>query len=189
MYLVRHGQTDYNARGIIQGRSIDSDLNAVGREQAEVFYQTYGEIQMDRIYTSTQRRSIQSVQQWIDAGVPHESLAQLDEINWGKSEGIPSTPDSIAAYHRVKEAWSQGDVDARLQGGESIAELAQRVDEAVKLIESRDDNRILVCSHGRTMRVMLCLLHRRGLEHMEDYPHSNLALIHLVFGGDRWRIV
>ncbi len=189
MYLVRHGQTDFNARGIIQGRSVDSDLNAVGRAQAADFYQSYGHLHMDRIYTSSQRRSIQSVEAWINQDTPHEILPELDEISWGTSEGIPSTSDSIAEYVRVKEAWAQGHAHARLAGGESLTELATRVKRAVDLIESRREDRILVCSHGRTMRVLQCLLHRRGLEHMEDYAHSNLALIRLVYAGDGWEAI
>ena len=37
IYLIRHGQTDYNVSGIVQGRGINSDLNATGIEQATAF--------------------------------------------------------------------------------------------------------------------------------------------------------
>ncbi len=41
LYIVRHGQTDLNKRGIIQGRGMDTDLNDEGRKQAAQFFNTY----------------------------------------------------------------------------------------------------------------------------------------------------
>jgi len=41
LYIVRHGQTDLNKQGIVQGRGRDTDLNAEGRKQAGLFYKAY----------------------------------------------------------------------------------------------------------------------------------------------------
>ncbi|NDE62419.1 MAG: histidine phosphatase family protein, partial [Cyclobacteriaceae bacterium] len=40
IYLVRHGQTDYNLQGVVQGSGIDAPINATGRAQAEAFFRT-----------------------------------------------------------------------------------------------------------------------------------------------------
>lgn len=61
IYIIRHGETDYNKQGIIQGGGIDSSLNELGRRQAQQFYQAYHHIQFDRIYTSELKRTHQSV--------------------------------------------------------------------------------------------------------------------------------
>ncbi|MFM8374363.1 MAG: histidine phosphatase family protein, partial [Bacteroidota bacterium] len=37
VYFIRHGETDFNRQGIIQGRGVDSDLNETGRQQARAF--------------------------------------------------------------------------------------------------------------------------------------------------------
>ena len=38
IYIIRHGETELNRLGIVQGRGVDSDLNDTGRAQAEAFY-------------------------------------------------------------------------------------------------------------------------------------------------------
>jgi len=41
IYIIRHGETDLNRLGIVQGRGMDTSLNEKGLEQAEAFYQAY----------------------------------------------------------------------------------------------------------------------------------------------------
>ncbi|WP_081485478.1 histidine phosphatase family protein [Bernardetia litoralis] len=41
IYIIRHGQTEYNSLGLVQGCSIDSDLNDVGIQQTELFFQKH----------------------------------------------------------------------------------------------------------------------------------------------------
>ena len=52
IYIIRHGETDYNKQGVIQGRGIDSSLNEMGQQQALQFYRAYHHIGFDIIYTS-----------------------------------------------------------------------------------------------------------------------------------------
>jgi probable phosphoglycerate mutase len=99
VYLVRHGQTDFNLRNIVQGSGVDTDLNELGRNQAAMFYQMYKDIPFDKIYTSALKRSQQSVQQFIARGIPFDALAGLNEISWGPKEGHRVTPDEDAYYH------------------------------------------------------------------------------------------
>ena len=48
--------------GIVQGRGMDTELNEKGRAQAEAFYQAYKDVPFDKIYTSTLKRTHQTVQ-------------------------------------------------------------------------------------------------------------------------------
>ena len=63
LYIVRHGQTDLNKQGIVQGRGMDTELNAEGRLQADLFYRSHKEVPFDKIYISELRRTQQSIQQ------------------------------------------------------------------------------------------------------------------------------
>ena len=92
IYLIRHGQTDYNLRGVVQGSGIDAPLNETGRKQAEAFYQTYKSVSFDKVYTSVLQRSQQSVKKFLADGIPHEAFEGLNEISWGNREGISITP-------------------------------------------------------------------------------------------------
>ena len=61
IYLTRHGQTDYNLKGVVQGSGIDADLNATGRAQANAFYQAYKDHPFDKLYVSGLKRTFQSM--------------------------------------------------------------------------------------------------------------------------------
>jgi len=91
IYLIRHGETEFNRRGVVQGSGIDSDLNELGFLQARAFFDTYQDIEFDKIYTSKLRRTVQSVQEFINVGIPYEQFEGLNEISWGEKEGkIPN---------------------------------------------------------------------------------------------------
>jgi broad specificity phosphatase PhoE len=94
LYFIRHGETEYNALGMVQGRGIDADLNDIGRKQAEAFYQYYKNLPFDKLYTSTLKRTHQTVKRFIDSGLAWEQLSGLDELAWGELEGKPATEDS-----------------------------------------------------------------------------------------------
>jgi broad specificity phosphatase PhoE len=189
LYLLRHGQTDFNVQNIVQGSGIDSDLNARGRQQAAQFWAAYKDMPFARVYTSRLKRTRQSVQQFIDAGLPHEEHAALNEISWGTREGSRITPQEDAEYARVLDAWKAGDDYARLPGGESPAEVAARQRPFIELLASRpDDEMVLVCLHGRALRVLLCQLLGYPLRYMDGFEHQNLCLYKLHYVGGHYTI-
>ena len=91
IFLLRHGQTDFNVRGIVQGSGVDSSLNDTGRQQAARFFAAYGHVPFDKVYTSALRRTHESVQLFLDLGLRHEVHAGLNEISWGVREGTRIT--------------------------------------------------------------------------------------------------
>jgi broad specificity phosphatase PhoE len=189
LYLLRHGQTDFNVQGIVQGSGIDSDLNARGREQAAQFWAAYKDTPFARVYTSQLKRTHQSVQRFIEAGLPHEAHGGLNEISWGTREGTRITPQEDAEYARVLAAWQAGDDHARLPGGESPAEVAARQRPFIDLLQSRpEDEIVLVCLHGRALRVLLCQLLGYPLRCMDGFEHQNLCLYKLHYTGEHYTI-
>ncbi len=185
IYLIRHGQTDLNLRRIVQGSGVDAPLNATGHAQAAAFFRAFGHVAFDRVYTSVLQRAIQSVQAFIDLGIPHTAVAGLNEISWGKYEGVPVSPEENQYYHTMVAQWAAGAVDARLEGGESPAEVAarQRPFLAELLGPATPPGTYLVAMHGRAMRILLTQLLRYPLAEMDAFPHENLALYELVHTG------
>ncbi|WP_201980508.1 histidine phosphatase family protein [Hymenobacter rubidus] len=189
IFLLRHGQTDFNVRGIVQGSGVDSSLNDTGRRQAAQFFAAYGHIPFDKVYTSALRRTHESVQQFLDLGLPHEAHAGLNEISWGVREGTRITMEEDAEYREVLAGWVAGDTHARLTGGESPEEVAARQRPFIELLKSREEEQtVLVCMHGRAMRVMLCQLLNYPLSCMEGFEHSNLCLYKLEYTGSVFTI-
>ena len=184
IYLVRHGQTDYNLKGIVQGSGVDASLNATGRAQAKAFFDAHHSISFDKIYTSKLKRSIESVDLFIREGIPHETHSGLNEISWGTKEGQAITADEDKYYHWMLEQWQHGKTNLRIEGGESPEDVAARQKAVIDLILSRPDEKtVLVCMHGRAMRIFLCQLLNYPLKSMDLFEHSNLCLYQLQFTG------
>lgn len=184
IFIVRHGQTDYNLRGIVQGCGVNSILNETGEQQAEAFYQKYKNYPFDKIYTSTLQRTIQSVQKFIDAGLPHESLAGLNEIHWGNKEGQPFTPEENDYYLTVTRGWQEGNIEMCIEGGESPVKVQERQKIALShILNQENENNILICMHGRAMRILLCHLLNYPLKCMDMFEHHNLGLYEVTFTG------
>ncbi len=189
IYLIRHGQTQYNLLGIVQGGGVDTDLNDLGRRQAQAFFEAYGHVPFDKVYTSKLKRSIQSVQRFIDGGIPTENYAGLNEMNWGIREGMRITPEEDAYYYETLRQWNEGNVGLRLEGGESPLDVQARQKPVLDLILSRpEEETILICMHGRAMRMLLCLLLNYPLRCMDTFEHQNLCLYQLTYTGSMCRI-
>jgi probable phosphoglycerate mutase len=189
LYIVRHGQTDLNKQGIVQGRGRDTDLNDEGRKQANLFYKAYKSVPFDKIYISELKRTQQSIQQFIDLGIPYEKLSGLDELAWGIYEGMPSSPETKAAFLKLMRDWVGGKLDSKFENGESPNEVRLRQIEALHIIMSHtEEDNVLICMHGRAMRLLLCLLTGKPLTEMDSFPHQNLVLYKVIFDGEKYHI-
>ncbi|NQD70670.1 histidine phosphatase family protein [Sphingobacterium shayense] len=188
-YFIRHGQTDLNLRGIVQGRGVDSPLNDTGHKQARAFYQTYKDIPFDKIYTSTLLRTKQTVAQFTLDGVPTEEHYGLDEISWGVYEGKEQDEGVISGFEKIVSSWRAGYLDLGIERGESPNELVERQKLAIEFMLSKEDEEIiLVCMHGRALRIMLCHLTGTPVSMMDDFPHTNTALYVLEFQSGQFTI-
>lgn len=173
----------------MQGGGIDSDLNALGLAQADAFFKAYQQISFDKIYTSRLKRSIQTVQSFIDLGIPWESHAGLNEINWGYREGMAITPEEDNYYHSVIKRWSEGQDELRIEGGECPLDVRQRQQPILDLIISRpEEETILICMHGRAMRVLLTTMLNYPLSAMDLFEHHNLCLYKLNYTGSMFSV-
>ena len=189
LYIVRHGQTDLNKKGIVQGRGRDTDLNKEGRRQADLFFRAYKHVPFDKIYISELKRTQQSIQPFIDMGLPYEKLSGLDELAWGVLEGQPSTPENKAAFMKLLRGWLDGKLDTKFEGGESPNEVKVRQLEALEIIMSHPEEKtVLICMHGRALRLLMCILMNKPLTEMENYPHQNLVLYKITWDGEKYGI-
>lgn len=189
IYIIRHGQTDLNSKGIVQGRGIDSPLNDKGIEQAQAFYNAYKHIKFDQIYVSKLKRTLETVSSFVKDGVPYEALEGLDEISWGIYEGQEQTPEILTGFEALIEKWKSGMLDFAVEGGESPNQLIQRQKEAMDYILNQNDHKtILICMHGRAMRLLLTWLSGLDASEMDQFPHTNTALYVLKYGNQSFVI-
>lgn len=190
IHLIRHGQTDFNLKNIIQGSGIDSDLNATGLDQAKRFYEHYKDFPYQHVYTSQLKRAQQSVMQFINDGIPHTALSELNEINWGIMEGAQSNPENARLYHETVQKWSSGILNQTVEGGETPERMFERQSRGLQILMSKArEEKVLVCMHGRAIRSFLCLLTNTPLKEMEQWHHSNLCLYELEYNGEYFDVI
>lgn len=186
IYLIRHGETEFNRMGIVQGSGVDSDLNELGLSQARAFFDAYQHVPFHKIYTSKLRRTVQSVQNFIDLGIAYESFEGLNEICWGEKEGKAPNYQEDEFYLDVLARWKKGETNIpAAKGGESPDEVVARQKIAFEQILSRPEEEvILVAMHGRAIRILLPHLLGLPLSTMDDFEHTNLCLYKLTYSYD-----
>ncbi len=194
-YIIRHGETDFNAAGIVQGRGVDSSLNEKGREQAALFYQKYKNIPFDLVITSTLKRAQETAAPFLlENKINTIFTANIDEIHWGVSEGKVSSLEMRNNYREVLKEWKAGNYDIATTGGETPGELAERLRVFIaeaELFSPTEIKNVLVVSHGRTLRALICLLKNEPLANMELYEHSNTGLFRadLEVSTSKWTVL
>lgn len=176
-YVIRHGQTEYNASNIVQGSGVDAPLDSTGRNQARRFFQHYRYIPFSAVYVSGLQRTFQTIEPFAQLGLPVIRLPELNEISWGELEGQQGTPVIRSIFQETIHRWSCGDLHYSVPGGESPLEVLERLKRALSHIsETAPAGPILICSHGRTLRVMLAHLLGYGLQRMQYFQHDNTGL-------------
>ena len=136
------------------------------------------------------KRTQQSIQPFIDLEIPYQKLSGLDELGWGIHEGQPGTPENRAVFLEIMRDWVAGELDNRFEGGESPNEVQVRQKEAMTIIMSHPEEKtVLICMHGRALRLLLCLLTNKPLTEMDTFPHQNLVLYKVAYDGSKFDIV
>lgn len=190
LYIIRHGETELNRLGIVQGRGVNSDLNDMGRKQASAFFNHYKEVPFDHIYTSSLKRTHQTASGFIDLGVPWDQLDGLDELAWGEWEGKPNTEEARHAFKEIVEKWQGGNYEAKFDGGESPNEVLLRLIQAMDIIKRKTNEKcVLICMHGRAMRLLLCYLLDKPMSQMGDFPHQNTTLYRLSYANNKFEVI
>ena len=185
IYIIRHGETEFNKKGMVQGSGIDASLNDTGRLQAKLFYERYREIPFEKIFISRLIRTKESVQSFIDDGVLCEMVEGLEEISWGTQEGVAFTPETSTIYQQTTERWTAGEIDAKIEGGESPIEVMTRQKRAMEYILKQNESLVLMCIHGRAMRILLSWMLGFPLTHMDNFKHTNTGLYVINVDNDK----
>ncbi len=189
IYIIRHGETDLNRNGIVQGRGVDAHINERGRKQAVAFFEHFGNEGFETIFTSTLTRTKQTVEPFVAAGHQILSHDELDEISWGIYEGKLPDNSTSQDYVNMLKKWKSGNLSEKIPGGESPLELQQRQRRFIEnVLLSTTQKKILICSHGRAIRSLLCTMLKTDLSRMDDYPHQNLSLYKLYLSENTFEL-
>jgi broad specificity phosphatase PhoE len=189
IYIVRHGQTDFNLRGIVQGSGVDAPLNDNGKIQAQQLFKAYHHLPFDYIYTSALQRTQETVQAFIDLKIPHLSTPALNEISWGSMDGKIDTHQKDSVYWQMIAHWKEGQLDFKEGDGESPLDVVARLQPIIHEWEQSPAQHLLVCMHGRAIRILLSLLLSTPLKDMDKYTHANCCVYELEWKQNQWHLL
>lgn len=194
IWLVRHGETDWNRDGLYQGQA-DIPLNENGLRQARETASKLAQagVSFAALYSSPLQRALQTARE--TAARLHlsvqldERLKEIDQGDWtGRNykevvSQFDQTPSSLAPQEADGlTALQKAKLEAALQrapGGESVTEVAERMAACASEIAARHPGaRVLVFSHGLALATLYCRVKSIPLEEVYQHiPHNGGALV------------
>ena len=189
LILIRHGETDWNVQGRIQGH-VDIPLNSTGLAQARAVGERFRDEHVDRVVSSDLGRAMQTAQPIARArGVNPFPEPALRERHLGVLQGL--TGDE--AQQRIAQVWrsfKSRDPAQPLEAGESLAEFATRAVAALKAIAVQyAGQRIAVVTHGGVLDAAYREAVGMPLDAPRDFPVFNASVNTLSVEGGRFRVL
>ena len=187
LILIRHGETQWNREGRVQGYHADSPLTEAGRRQAHALAERLARERVDALYasdTGRTRRTAGPIGEATGLRVVHD--AGLRERNYGAFEGRTFAEverDFPAEYGRFHTR----DPDYVPPGGESATQFRDRVMAALERIAAgASGKRVAVVTHGGVLGVAYRHAMDIPLEAKRGYSLANASLNHFRYVGGRW---
>lgn len=188
VYLVRHGQTDWNADDRVQGRA-DVPLNARGAADAARLRDRLAGVRFDAVVSSPLARARQTAASVLaDRPVPLTVSPALTEIDYGRWQG--TTPaERRRDDPRLAERWETHPESVHFPGGESFSAFRRRVLAAwTALCHDHAHHTVLVSAHGHVNRVILLHILGWAPDRFWTLTQSNAGCTEIACGGQRTEV-
>ncbi len=187
LYLVRHGQTEFNVQERIQGLC-DSSLTEKGIEDTAKLAKHLAAVDFKEVYASNLGRTIQTAR--IIQGsrqLPVLSLGELNEMGFGVWEGKSLTELRESSLEQLEAFWHDPVGYIAPEGGQTFAEMFEQVRQGSRLLFARAKNQdILAVSHGMWVKSFCCIWQGKGIADVWEPPFvHNTALTVVDCSGDK----
>ncbi len=187
VYLLRHAQSEYNEKGIFQGR-LDSDLTPLGFVQARLTALELEDKGIEVIYSSPQRRAYKTALTVGDVlGLEVIVDERIREMSFGEYEGkhFWSLVEQEGALMR---AWMSNPLKNPLPTQESMESFEKRVKSFLEDLTNSPHTSVLVVAHGGTLHAMVCLALGLGLENLWNIHMDNTGISLLTYNSGRFEL-
>ena len=180
LYLMRHGETEFNVRKKIQGWC-DSPLTEIGIQQAKIAetYFSNNRIEIDHAYSSTSERASDTLEIVTGNQMPYQRLKGLKEWHFGAFEGESEHLNPSIPYGDFFEKF----------GGESDEKMRDRLATTLKMImDSADNQNVLAVSHGAACRGFM----RKWAQNQQVDQKSrlkNCCILKFIYKADEFHLV
>jgi probable phosphoglycerate mutase len=186
--LIRHGETNWNAEGRIQGH-LPVPLNRRGLAQAAAVADRMKNVTVDAVYSSDLLRAHQTAEAIarLDGHEIHDD-ARLREWDLGMLSGLLRT-EAERDHPQAARIYREYLVEAPIPGGESIRQRFERVTEAVEEIAGRHDGqRVLIVTHGGPLGDCYRRAVGKGVEERMKIDLLNASVNRIRIEEGRWEL-
>lgn len=164
LYLVRHGETDYNKTGKIQG-DLPTSLNEVGKEQIRAAVEKLSSKEVSAIIHSPLKRTMQSAEIFKEKlGCDCWSDSRLAERGFGKLKGA----DVKEYTSKLDLYWDEDKNYSDDNSVEPVLDFKERAQEFLHDLKSKEDDEksFIIISHGTTLAMIATIL-GNGISELE----------------------
>ena len=167
IFLSRHGQTDWNVKGLFQGVT-DIPLNDVGIGQAQALAESMMGSGVKRVFTSELSRANLTGQIVADKlGIPCEKIPGIQEIGLGIWQGY-TWEEIQKKWPEVAYRWTQEPLTFCMENGETYQHLIDRFVAAIHKILRENQEDVMVVSHGGCLHTIFCVMDGVELKNMQN---------------------
>jgi alpha-ribazole phosphatase len=149
LFLIRHGQTEWNAEGRYQGYK-DTELTEYGKKQAALAAKYLSKVVFTNIYSSPQKRALETAKIFsVNIDLKIIARENLRELNFGLWEGL-KFEELNKIYHNDYQEWLKDPFNNTPTNGESFKSLTVRASNEIDRIlsENPDGSNIAIITHG-----------------------------------------
>lgn len=177
LFLVRHGETEYNRQNLALGQE-DVPLNETGLRQAEALGRALSGEALGAVYASPLERAVRTAEA---IATPHGLDVVIEdgliEMDVGEMDGLPF-PEVREKFPAFIERWLGPDGPTeRMPGGERLIDVRDRADAALSaIVERHDGERVCLVSHNFVILSLLTQLMGLELAGFRRLSHSVAAI-------------
>ena len=187
LILIRHGESLGNKQNIFLGHE-DMDLSPKGYKQAELAAEALKNIHIDVIYSSDLQRAYHTA-------LPTAETHRLDVIRDSHLREINAGDWGGMGYEELKykadyKLWLSDVGQAHCTGGESVAELWERIHSCVREIaEENDGKTVLIATHATPIRTLVTGWSGKTIDDMKDVPWvGNASLTYADYADGKFTL-
>ena len=185
LYLIRHGETDYNASGRMQGW-LDIPLNEMGFHQAKLLAHRFRGKSIAAVYASPLMRAAETARAVAEAvGAPISMDERLREYNMGDWSGL-TIEDIVKSEPNFS---AHGPIEIPVPNGESAQDMHARVDSFLQeVIERYPNDRVVAVSHGGTLAMGVATMLGMPVLRRQPFSFGNTSIAEADYSHGQWRL-
>ncbi|NKF08479.1 histidine phosphatase family protein [Clostridium gasigenes] len=190
LYITRHGETEWNTKGIMQGFG-NSPLTELGREQGKWLRDRMNDLHIDVIYSSPSGRAYETAE-IIKGDRDIELLADdgLREINMGQWEGLCQDEIKELSEENHFNFWNLPSKYISVAGENYYESRERSYNTITKILEKEKGKTILIVTHTVTLKGFLNMLQNQEIDSIVKPPFiKQTSLTEIDFNEEGYKIL